>query len=111
MSTYLIFQSWDMKIVTAKRKRKCKENSCADILNDEYQGTIKPGEKCVQVKSVSGFGCNSRNFSICMNCIEQVIHRHKKDWDDIETEFKCETNVLELKPREEYFFDADAIPF
>ena len=111
MSSANILGYWTSKIVTAKRKSKCKESSCVGFTE---QGYILKGEMCIEFHNCYGLGKYSRNFRVCLKCAEDVlkhqINPYKETLEKL-SKLQPKNNVLELKPKEHFDFCADDLPF
>jgi hypothetical protein len=111
MSDSFIYHSF--KVVTAKRKSKCKGDLCAiDFVTPSF---IESGDKCLQV--TTGSHRQERNSRFCMKCAPYTVQHYKKPFDDIMFELEGRKGIREVFVEredyegEQYGFCADDIPF
>ena len=82
----------DMKIVTAKRRSKCKASLCVDF---PAQGTIEAGEQCLEVTTAPSTIYSTRHARFCLKCAPGMVQHFMAPFEAINLKLKRLSKGLE----------------
>lgn len=119
MSSSFVYHNF--KVITAKRRSKCKASLCVEF---PEQGYIEAGEKCLQVTTTPGTCRSERNSRFCLSCAPSEVQHYMTPFLEVmrelsgtgvrvigsEGEFVTD-NTVQMEETDEVDFCADDIPF